>query len=123
MLKQDGLVVILVPNIDSLEVKMLKERNLLWDIPRHLYDFSPHTLREMLKRAGFMVEKVVYFPRLDMFRWSLNTLLEEKGYRIRMGSRWLLNPLTKLIARLLSLCHLSGVITFYARKNAGDKKI
>lgn len=116
ILKQGGLMVIFVPNFDSLEIRVLREKSFLTDIPRHLYNFSPRTLQAMLIKAGFKVKKVVYFPRIDMLRWSLNVFLEEKGSGIRLGGRWLSNPLVKLAAGLLSLCRLASIMTFYVEK-------
>lgn len=116
LLKQNGLAVISVPNINSLEAKLLKENSFLFDIPRHLYDFSPRTLTKMLGKTGFKVKKIIYSPRLDIFQWSLDFLLEEKRYRMRIGSKCRTNPLVKLMAKLQSLCHISSIMTFYARK-------
>ena len=116
ILKKNGLVVVSVPNINSLEAKLLKEKSFLFDIPRHLYDFSPRTLKNLLKKAGLRTEKIIYLPRVDSFQWSLDSLFQEKGYKIRVESKWRTNPLAILTAELLSLCHMSSIMTFYVRK-------
>jgi SAM-dependent methyltransferase len=116
ILKQNGLVVISLPNINSLEFKTLKEKTFLVDIPRHLYDFSACTLKKMLEKTGFITEKIIYFPRVDTFQWSLDSLFQEKGYKIRVESKWRVNPLVKLVGKLLSLCQMSGMMSFYVKK-------
>jgi len=116
ILKRDGLVVICVPNIDSLEAKLLREWSILFDVPRHLYDFSSHTLKRLLNKAGFRIKKNIYYKSLAQFERSLNKFLGGKGYKMRMSSKWRLTPLIKFVGELLSLFRLSSVMTFYAEK-------
>lgn len=122
VLKQNGLVVISLPNINSLEAKLLKGNSFLFDIPRHLYDFSACTLKKMLEKAGFRTKKIIYFPQLHIFQWSLDSLFQEKGYKIRVESKWRANPLIRLIGKLLSLCHMSSIMTFYASKGSFERE-
>jgi 2-polyprenyl-3-methyl-5-hydroxy-6-metoxy-1,4-benzoquinol methylase len=58
-LHRDGMLRIWVPNIASLESRMLGH---LWfglDLPRHLYHFDPTTISRLLDAAGFTVERLV----------------------------------------------------------------
>jgi hypothetical protein len=103
-----------------MEAKLLKGNSFLFDVPRHLYDFSPRTLDEMLSKTGFIVQKIIYDSRIDMFQWSLNSLFEEKKWKLRIGSRWRTNVLVRLLARLLAFCHVASVMTFYAKKNESE---
>lgn len=64
LLKKGGLVVITVPNIDSLGVKIFKEKWLPLHPPKHLYHFNSNTLSKMLNKSGFKIEKV------DHWYWS-----------------------------------------------------
>lgn len=54
ILKEGGLIVIEVPNIDSLSYKIFRKkwRHFVWG---HLYYFSPSTLTTLLSRSGFQV--------------------------------------------------------------------
>lgn len=52
-LKDDGLLLIRVPNINSWDFRLGKERWFHLDIPRHLYHYSPLTLSLLLSKAGF----------------------------------------------------------------------
>jgi SAM-dependent methyltransferase len=120
ILKPQGCLVISVPNVHSMEAKLLKGNSFLFDVPRHLYDFSPRTLDEMLSKTGFIVQKIIYDPRIDMFQWSLNSLFEEKKWKLRIDSRWRTNVVVRLLARLLAFCHVASVMTFYAKKNESE---
>ncbi len=56
ILKPNGLLLIRVPDTTPI-VKLLKVFNIsnkLYDAPSHLSDFSPRTIRAMLKKVGFM---------------------------------------------------------------------
>lgn len=62
ILKDGGIVIILVPNAESFEEKLFKriDPNPI-DIPRHLYHFSRKTLCRMLVENGFTLRKVIHF--------------------------------------------------------------
>lgn len=80
ILKDDGLLVIEVPNIKSFSFKLFGKYFFHLDVPRHLFHWSHETLSDLLKLEGFMVVEVSY-PRfssiLSLFR-SLSRLLEDK---------------------------------------------
>lgn len=56
IMKQTGLLVIGVPNIESLVSKITREKWKDLDIPRHLFHFSPSTLQDLVDKAGLSVE-------------------------------------------------------------------
>jgi len=61
LLKPRGLTVLRVPHTTPL-VKFLtifKIKNNLYDLPFHLYDFSPKTIRLLLEKAGFSSIRVI----------------------------------------------------------------
>lgn len=53
LLKDGGLLVLSVPNINSLEVKLFGWWWFGWDPPRHFYHFEKRTLFQALHQAGF----------------------------------------------------------------------
>ncbi|MCC6165591.1 MAG: class I SAM-dependent methyltransferase [Caldilineaceae bacterium] len=55
ILKDDGLLVIRVPNLASWDAQWFGRYWAGLDAPRHLYVFTPQTLAQMLQRAGFDV--------------------------------------------------------------------
>jgi SAM-dependent methyltransferase len=62
ILKPGGLLVVEVPNIDTVWVRLLGKRHRHF-VTDHLYFFSPQTLDALLERAGFTVLKVQAWPR------------------------------------------------------------
>jgi len=52
VIKEDGELIILVPNIENTAARVLKSD----DVPRHLYMFSKKTIGELLSRAGFRID-------------------------------------------------------------------
>ena len=57
-----GLLFIAAPNIASLEARIFRSRWYHLDLPRHLYHFTPKTLRALLRSAGFRVTRVNCLP-------------------------------------------------------------
>lgn len=60
ILKNKGMVLILVPNINSISFKIFKSYWYPLDAPRHLFQFSPETLSNLLKKHGFKNIKIKY---------------------------------------------------------------
>jgi len=58
VLKDEGLLIVCVPNIDSYESKILKKYWPDLDVPRHLFHFNLETLKYLLERNTFYVEKI-----------------------------------------------------------------
>jgi len=51
ILKNGGFILISIPNSDSLGRNIFGKNWFAWQPPRHLYHFSPKTVRQMLKKA------------------------------------------------------------------------
>lgn len=113
--KKGGIVVVGVPNIDSLEAKIFKEHWFHLFVPKHLYQFSPATLTAALRKAGFGRVQI----RHDLFSFgligSLQCLLNARGVPVTLT-----NPLCYALSLpvdiLLGLCRQGGLITAYATK-------
>jgi SAM-dependent methyltransferase len=61
ILKADGYLVIQVPNKNSFQCKIFKERWAAFDVPRDLYYFEPKTLISLFKKVGFKAERIDHF--------------------------------------------------------------
>ena len=87
LLKPGGLLVIAVPNYKSYDAQKYKEHWAAYDVPRHLYHFSPHSIKKIFKSKGFELtsQKGLFF---DAFYVSL---LSEK---YRSGSSNILKALS-----------------------------
>jgi SAM-dependent methyltransferase len=75
LLKEDGLLVILVQNIRSFEFKLGKENWFHLDLPFHLFQFTEEGMVKILQKKGFKIRKVKRFHlEYSPFGW-LQTLL------------------------------------------------
>ncbi len=75
LLTENGKVFIAVPNYTSTDGKFYKENWAAWDVPKHLWHFSPQSLKVQAEKHGFEVEKMYGLP-FDAFYVSL---LSEKS--------------------------------------------
>jgi 2-polyprenyl-3-methyl-5-hydroxy-6-metoxy-1,4-benzoquinol methylase len=57
ILKQNGKLVIAVPNYTSYDAAAYQENWAAYDVPRHLYHFSPKSIDELAKLKGFTVQQ------------------------------------------------------------------
>lgn len=134
--KKGGILVVTVPNIDSVGFKLFKSNWYALQPPRHLYHFTESTLTEMLTQAGFRNIKI----KRGYFTHNYNTLFEsirlsrsEKFKKSKRGGvkevsfsssfslkKEVFKAVARIIAYVLSLTgtitHNSEVITVIAHK-------
>lgn len=80
ILKDDGLLILGLPNIDSFAFKVFKKYWFNLDIPRHYYHFSTKSISKMLSSTGFKITKKSFFALnfpFDLTK-SFFTFLKEK---------------------------------------------
>lgn len=78
LLEKDGVLVISVPNINSLQAGFSGNKWFHLDLPRHRWHFTPETVSELLGRSGFRVKEIKHFSlEYNPFGWwqSLFNLL------------------------------------------------
>lgn len=59
LLTKNGVVFIAVPNADSSDARWYGSNWAAYDVPRHLYHFTPSTLSDLLNRNGLRVERML----------------------------------------------------------------
>lgn len=83
LLKENGKIFIAVPNYTSLDAKIYKEYWAAYDVPRHLYHFSPISMQRLMEKNGLTIRK--YKPmRYDSYYISLLSSKYKNG-----KSRWI----------------------------------
>lgn len=81
ILKPKGLLVIAVPNLASWDAQVFGAAWVGYDVPRHLYTFSPVTLDKLLHQAGFQVmESRCLFGSYQAVVHSLCFFLDGQGF-------------------------------------------
>jgi 2-polyprenyl-3-methyl-5-hydroxy-6-metoxy-1,4-benzoquinol methylase len=58
ILKQDGLFVVAVPNHTSYDAKHYQGFWAAYDVPRHLYHFSPDSIKNVVEKCGFSLVSI-----------------------------------------------------------------
>lgn len=133
ILKDDGFLIIQIPNKDSIQCHIFMKRWSAFDVPRDLYYFNISTMNTLFQKTGFKIRKIDHymsclhpptlvnslFPNLEPQRaWSK----EDRGESTiskRIGWAFLtiiLSPLTHIESALKH----GAILTYYAIK---DKKI
>lgn len=82
LLKPGGTLIIAVPNYTSHDAKKYKEYWAAYDVPRHLYHFSPESMTWLMKRFKFGMQKMKLMP-FDSFYVSMLSEKYKKGPLIR----------------------------------------
>jgi 2-polyprenyl-3-methyl-5-hydroxy-6-metoxy-1,4-benzoquinol methylase len=69
LLRPDGLLVAITPNIHSLGRRLFGRHWMHWDVPRHRYLFSTDSLAEVTRRAGLHVVQLRTSARAARWSW------------------------------------------------------
>jgi len=75
LLDDDGVLIIAVPNCNSYDAQKYKEHWAAYDVPRHLWHFSPDTMQKLATRHSFLLTAHLPMP-FDAFYVSI---LSEKS--------------------------------------------
>jgi SAM-dependent methyltransferase len=118
LLKSSGVLIIAVPNFDSLQARWFKERWYHLDVPRHLYHFTPTTLGDLLREEGYGV--VADYRRSREHDWagilgSLVPLVPANGSRAGHVIRRVIGrPLARAAAAVESAFYDGATFTLVA---------
>lgn len=123
LLRPGGVLVMSLPNPDSLEARLLGPSWLGWDLPRHLNIYRPTQLRVHLARHGMPVERIRSFTAgYSVLVMSLERKLRAVGYGPAL-LRLLNSPPARLLSRLYysgpaDWFNLSSIMVVFARRAA-----
>jgi ubiquinone/menaquinone biosynthesis C-methylase UbiE len=62
LLKADGKFIVAVPNHKSFDAKHYGSSWAAWDIPIHLWHFHPESMKNLMEKHKFKVEKIIPMP-------------------------------------------------------------
>ncbi len=122
LLKPDGELLVVVPNIDCTLSRMLKDKWFHVDVPRHLHHFTPESLRAASGRAGLEVAELV----TESLDWAtegeLAYWLRQRFFipaRVVMASGVLKPFARRLVARMNATGRGDVIIAHLKRPAAG----
>lgn len=99
VMHQKSYLVLSMPNASSFSYRLFGPYTIDWDLPRHLFHYSPKTLSQIAREAGLKIVKVSHQRVLSNFFSSLGFYLDEKIRRPRNAMverfiRWCINYAT-----------------------------
>ncbi|SRR5690554_1566448 len=95
LLKQEGTLVIAVPNYLSYDAQLYQEHWAAFDVPRHLWHFSPASLVRLVEPYGFELVTRQRMPFDPFYIAMVSEKYRQKGWALARG----------LINGGLSFCH------------------
>jgi SAM-dependent methyltransferase len=116
ILKPGGSIYVCVPNAGSIPARIFRDRWPGFDIPRHLYQFTPGVLRKLLVRAGFNVVAVRHLPYRSGIPESLRSLLLDKHRSSKVIETPLFRRVFFWISNLCAYLQWGEIILVQARK-------
>ena len=119
LLTDNGCLFIEVPNRASIVTKIFRSTWFAWDLPRHLFHFSPASITELLRRAGFNVVKIRYLFKNNVGK-SMAYWLEDRGIKFDVDQLYrnkFLFYLMRSCGALLAFFRTSETIFVEARKD------
>ena len=114
ILKDDGLLVIMIPNIGSVLAQRFGDCWFALDAPRHLYSFSRETVTKLLEKADFRVERITQDWNACTLRQSLRYVDKERGGLLPKLAKF--KRLMRLANMLIAIQRQCDVIVVWARK-------
>lgn len=118
ILKPDGLLRIYIPNIQSLAAKIFGRYWFNLDVPRHIYHYTPYTLKKILEKNGFKVRKIKYLSSTSGILGSIQYLIrEKKGGRKDLRKNKFFCFLTKPLVRIIDMFRMGDSFYIYAFKS------
>jgi hypothetical protein len=120
ILKPGGVLVISVPNFDSLQARLFRSRWFHLDVPRHLFHYTPSSLTKLLETAGFAVVDVTYFSSEHNWAGILGSVIElsrpGESFAHKLFRRGFGAPVAKALAFVEAALGMGGTLELYARK-------
>jgi SAM-dependent methyltransferase len=119
-LRPNGLLVLNVPNFNSLQARMFGNRWYHLDVPRHLYHYTPKSLTSIVEGVGFKTLDIHFFSSEHNWSGILGSLMRlnppdenalHKAFRKMAGV-----PVARALAFVEAAIGRGGTFELYARK-------
>lgn len=121
LLKEDGVLILSVPDISGFEMRLFKDRAYALHVPQHLSHFTPSTLRRFLEKAGFSVERLLHHrEETDMIRSA--GYLENRLLLTVLNNKLTRKALVRPLIRALSVTGKTSRMTIFSRKTAPGRR-
>lgn len=123
LLKNDGLCIISIPNYESLNAKLFKDKWYHLDCPRHLYIYTTKTIAGLFEKSNLSVKKIIYNRSSKGILGSLQYCLYGDNYshnhRNRVKRSLLLRKIVSPCSRIAAFMRQSDMMYVCAEKAEG----
>lgn len=119
LLEENGICIISIPLVGGQAWKLFGKDCCQIDAPRHIFLFTPNTMKRLCEEAGFIVEKVLFDSNAGIFSFSRSYHETDLSYdeiaRSNRNSDYIIKKYTKL-SRDSNLQRKGDQAVFYLRK-------
>jgi SAM-dependent methyltransferase len=115
ILKHEGELIISIPNVNSFEARHFKKYWSAWELPRHLYHFTPSTIRLLLDKTGFEVINIEYDNNPNNILSSFKYVFEDNRINPMLGLIFLF-PFANLASLILGKTKRSYNMAVFSKK-------
>ena len=110
LLRDSGMLVVALPNFDSIFRRVMQENEPYICPPAHLNFFNPASLANLLKKHGFKVEETQWVSRLP------TTTFEKRLPGFIKPALPLVSAVSDATLKVIDTLHSGMMINVYARK-------
>jgi ubiquinone/menaquinone biosynthesis C-methylase UbiE len=117
LLKEEGHCIIGVPNFNSFNARLFKNKWAHLDAPRHLCIYTPTTIRKILERHGLSIKKIIYDRNPSGLFSSLQYYYYERyDAPKKIDTASLLAKILFVFAALTAVFRISDLLIVHAQK-------
>lgn len=117
LLKNDGVIILGVPNYNSFDRIIFRKYWNGYEIPLHLYHFTPSSLKNLLVRSGYKVTEITHTIRPTDMVSSFRNFLYSKNICSNTYVGVILYFVAVPLSVLFCILKKSSIIIVYAEKN------
>jgi len=123
LLKKDGFCIISIPNFESINARLFKDKWYHLDCPRHLYIFTKRTIIGLFEKSNLRIKKIAYNKSTNGVLNSLQYYFYGDNYnpnhRDKVKRSLLLRKIAPLWSRITALMRQSDMMSVFAEKAEG----
>jgi 2-polyprenyl-3-methyl-5-hydroxy-6-metoxy-1,4-benzoquinol methylase len=116
ILKDDGLLLIGIPNYDSFDRKIFHKYWNGFEIPLHLFHFTPESIKKTLTAAGFRCIKIIHTIRPTDMVSSLENCFDSVLKKKSIFTRIVFLLISIPVSFLFSVLKRSSIIVVFAKQ-------
>ena len=118
VLKENGYLILYVPNIESIDLKVFGKYWANLEVPRHIHFFRYNDLKMYLQKTGFQIEKILYPGTIySGYSETIKILLKNKVNIFKIISKVSNALFVKMYNRILGSYRYDSGMTILATKN------